>query len=290
MIKGTNAYCKITKITVNENIATVTLLIYAVDSTLPAKSFRIATKDTDTKEINFVDNNIYWIDQVNNYNYDSNNIDTNKHKEIMFTIDISRANRSSIENNHWIRSCYIYLIDTKKDVSETPAWSSDLLALVSDDFEIPEVTDVAFETIDIQTFWLTDNESESEKRGKIKIKFDLTYESEKDFNYNNSNFSAILNIRSLATDNILETKEIVTSSLSLYNEIETTEHYKLGDNFIVELLITNKNDQIIRRIRKIYKPWIKYSNTFIKTKEGVKRVIAFFVNTSSETEHEGEWL
>lgn len=281
MIKGTNAYCKVTKITVNENIAKISLLIFASKSTIPAKPFKLCVKDADTNQLYYPDNNVYWIDQVNNYTYDANNVDTKKHKEIIFTIDISNSNTAFIKGNKWVRNCYIYLLDSEKDINSLPAWSSDLLNLISDEFEIPIINNISFETTNLNT---------AELKGNIKTKFNLKYKSEKDFNYNNSNITAILNIRSVSTDNILETKNIETSSMSLYNEIETTEQYPLGASIVVQLLITNKNGEVLIDERKIYKPIRKWSNSYIKTKDGIKKILAFYVNTDSDTEHEGEWL
>lgn len=288
MIKGTNAYCKVTNVTINENIAKISLLIFASKSTIPAKPFKLCVKDADTNQLYYPDNNVYWIDQVNNYTYDANNIDTKKHKEIIFTIDISNSNTASIKGNKWVRNCYIYLLDSEKDINAVPAWSSDLLNLISDEFEVPIIENISFETKNLATYYLP--EDETELRGNIKTKFNLKYKSQKDFNYNNSNITAILNIRSISTDNILETKTIETTSISLYNEIETTAQYALGSRVVVQLLITNKNGEVLIDERKIYKPTKKWSNSYIKTKEGIKKILAFFVNTDSETEHEGEWL
>ena len=179
-------------------------------------------------------------------------------------------------------------MDSEKDINVVPAWSSDLLNLISDEFEIPIIENVSFETSDLTTYSLSNGETEL--RGNIKTKFNLKYSSQKDFNYNNSNITAILNIRSISTDAILETKTIETSSISLYNEIKTTNQYLLGNRVVVQLLITNKNGEVLIDERKIYKLIKKWSNSYIKTKDGVKKILAFFVNTDSETEHEGEWL
>ena len=99
-----------------------------------------------------------------------------------------------------------------------------------------------------------------------------------------------MNIRSVATNNILETKQIETSSVSLYNEIVSTNSYKLGDKVAVQIIITNKIGNVVRDVRKIYRPIRKYSNSFIKTNDRIKRVIALYMNTDSSEEHEGEWL
>lgn len=288
MINGTNAYCKITDISISENIATIKLLIFATKATLPAKSFRICIKDVESEELKFVNNNYYWIDQANNYEFSSNNIDTKKHKEIIFKIDISDNNTGIIKQNRWIKKCYIYLIDSSKDIYSVPSWSSDELYLVSDEFEIPDIEDISFDTV--ETVQRYDDLGTLGKYGKIKCKFDLKYTSEKDFNYNNTNFLAKLNIRSVSTDVVLETKPIETSSVSLYNEIVTTNSYLLGQRIAVQLLITNKNGEVVRNVRKIYRPTKKYSNTFIKTNKGIKRVIAIYAALDVDSEHEGEWL
>lgn len=290
MIVGTNTNAKITKITINNATATVTMLFFASKSTVPSKSFKLYLKDESSSELINIDNNVYWIDQVNNYDFDSNNIDINKHKEIVFTIDITKGNTSKIQSNHWLRDCYIYLIDTDKDVYGTPAWTSDKLSLVSDDFEIPVIKDISFDTVEIENVYDGVYSHEFITKGKIKAKFDLHYSSETDFNYNNKNFNAYMIIRSIATGEILEKKEISSSSVSEYNEITSTESYKLNHRINVELYITNKNDELLVKESKIYKPMKKLSNTFIKTKEGIKRVIAYHVATDAMKEHEGEYL
>lgn len=290
MIKGTNANCKITKVTITNTTATVTMLFFASQATVPSKAFRIYLKDIDTNEILAVNNNVYWIDQVNNYELDANNIDTNKHKEVMFTIDITNNNTSITKDNHWIRNCYIYLIDSEKDIYSVPAWSSDELNLISDDFDIPEIRNISFDTTELTNEFDMVYTNDFVLKGKIKAKFDLHYDKETDFNYNNKNFNAFMNIRSLATDNILETKHITSSSVGEYNEIQSENLYKVGEKFVVELCITNKNNDLLLSVRKIYKLIKKMSNTFIKTNDGIKRVIAYHVATDANIEHEGEFL
>lgn len=290
MIAGTNANAKITKVTINNSTATVTMLFFASKSTVPAKSFKIYIKDENSDELININNNVYWIDQVNNYNFDANNVDTNKHKEVMFTIDITKNNTAEIVAHHWIRDCYIYLIDTSKDIYDIPAWSSDKLSLVSDDFEVPTIKDISFDTIDILSELDSVYSNEFIAKGKIKAKFDLHYDTEVDFNYNNKNFNAFMNIRSIATNDILESKEITSSSVAEYNEIVSDNYYQLNHRIIIELCITNKNNELLVKESKIYRPIKKLSDTFIKTKDGIKRVIAYHVATNAMEEHEGEFL
>ena len=290
MIKGTNTDAKITKVTINNATATVTMLFFANKATVPAKSFKIYLKDEDSSELINIDNNIYWIDQVNNYDFDSNNIDINKHKEIIFTIDITRNNTANTQMNHWLRTCYIYLIDTDEDVNGIPAWTSDKLNLVSDDFEIPAIKDISFDTVNIQNIFDSVYSHEYIPQGQIKAKFDLHYTSETDFNYNNKNFNAYLVIRSIATGEVLEKKVISSSGVSEYNEITSTELYRLNHRINIEICITNKNDELLLKVGKIYRPMKKLSNTFVKMENGIKRVIAYHVVTDTSDEHEGEWL
>lgn len=278
MIVGTNANCKLLNITVTDSKATITLLIFSTLNTVPSKPFRIVAKDLNDNSTEYVNDNIYWIDQINNYNYDSKNVDINKYKEIVFQLDISKKNTSEIQGNRWIRKCFIQLLDGTKGPTAAAAWTSEALTLISEDFEIPEIKNISFDTTEI-----------FDQFGKIKCKFNLDYKSQEDFNYNNKNFNAFINVRSVNTNNILETKEIHTSAIGLYNEITTTNEYKLGDRIVIQLLITNKNGDIVRNVRKIYRPSKKHSNTFVKTSEGIKRAIAIYTLTDAQNEHEGEW-
>ena len=291
MIKGTNANCKVVKVSVTDTQATITLLIFATSSTNPSKAFQIYIKDEGTSELIRASDNVYWIDQTNNYNYDSTNIDTKKYKEIMFTVDITNSNKSKIDGLKWVRNIYVLFIDTSKHTDEAPAWSSDLITLVSDEFEIPTISNILLSSCDLSVFYLDQTDlSKTELRGNIKIDFKLKYISEKDFNYNNENFSAYLNIRSVATDNLIESKQIQTSATSLDNTIITTNKYSIGQPVIIQLLITNKNGDVVNEYRKIYTPFKKYSNTYIKTTSGIKKVVAYYVVANAETEHEGTWV
>lgn len=264
-IAGTNAYCKLTDIKVTENTAIISLLIFATKSTSEAKSFRICVKDKDTNKISYVNNNTYWIDRVNNYNYDSNNIDTNKYKEITLSLDITRSNTSDIQGNRWVRNCYIYLLDSSKRIDERPAWSSELLTLTSDSFEAPEIKNISFETTNIKN-----------NKGKIKTKFNLSYVDGEKF-FNNNNFSIFLYIKSIYSDKVLEEKEISTSSISSYNEIETTNSYEINSPVVVQILLANKNKRLLNDYRKIYKPIRKYSDSFVKINGRAKRVLSYYI-------------
>lgn len=274
MIKGTNANCKIVNISVSENLATITLLIFATQATVPAKSFRICVKDIDTNETTFINNNIYWIDQTNNYNLDSNNIDTKKYKEIILTLDISKSGTGVIKDNRWVRSCFILLLDSSKNIDDEAAWSSGIINLISSKFEAPEIKNVSFET----------------NKNKIKTKFSLIFKTKKNFNISDKNFTVKLNIKTLGTGTVLESKEIILNKDTPYNEVTTDKEYTIGQPIIIQLLVINKNGEYISDINRIYTPSKKYSNTWVKTDNGIKRVLFIYISTPIEAEHEGDWL
>lgn len=280
MIKGTNADCKITKIEISETTATVSLLIYSTLATSPAKSFYIYIKDDDDSPRVRANNNIYWIDRINVYNNDTSNIDINKYKEIILKIDITKGNTSHISGNKRVRNCYIY-ISSAEDFQHNVAWSSDKLTLISEEFEIPEVKALRFETENLIS-------EDDETKGNIGIGFNLSYKTEKDFNYNNKNISALINIKSTTTQQIIETIKLPVTSIENYilSACQYIYHYPV----IIEIIITNNIGEILKTISKIYEPQIKRSNTFIKTPNGVRRAIAFYVAADVKWEHEGEWL
>ena len=284
MIKGTNADCKIINISVSETTATITLLIFATVSTNPAKSFAFYVQDEGSQEKKQLNNYTYWIDRYINYDFNANNIDTNKNKEVILNIDITNGNTANISDKHWTRNCYIQLCDTSKTFNNV-AWSSDKLSLVSDEFEIPTVKNIKM----IPSVTAYDLQKEKDI-AKIGVSFELDFNSEKDFNYNNKNFLATLNIRSLATDLILETKQVAKSTNKL-NEVETDNFYEFNEKIVIEILITDNKGNLFSKTRKIFSPRKKYSkSTFIKTDTGIKEVRAFYINTDSSEEHEGEWL
>lgn len=275
MIKGTNADCKVLSIDINQTVATVKLLIFATQSTVPAKSFRIALKDLDNETIYYVDNNTYWIDYINVYNNETTNIDTKKYKEILFNIDITNQNNGKLQGTRWIRNCYIMLLDQSKISSEQLAWRSEDINLISDSFVVPEIKNFVVDTM---------------KTKELKISFTLKYESEKDFDLNNKNLSVQINIRSISSDKIIESLQIENYIAKEYNYFITRDRYDVGFPVAVQLLITNKIGEVLLEYRKAYCPLEKYSNAFVKTEKGVKRVIAYYVNLEAEGEHEGDWL
>lgn len=282
MIAGTNANCKIISRSISETTATITLLIFATNSTIPAKPFYIYVQDDGSLNKERVDNNTYWVDRVNVYNNDTNNVDTNKYKEIIIKIDITKNNTSNIIENKWVRNCYIYLIDAENPRSKI-AWSSERLTLISDEFEVPGVSGISFDTVDIES------DENGNKKAHVKVSFDLDYKTEKDFNYNNKNILATVEVKSVSSGTLIEKKTINTST-DLSNSITTDKKYLFDEPILIEIYITNRVGTILRSEKKIYRPFERKSTTFIKTKNGVKKVVAFYVQTATQEEHEGEWL
>ncbi len=284
MIKGTNADCKILNISVSETTATITLLIFATVSTNPAKSFAFYVQDEGSQEKKQLNNYTYWVDRYINYNFNANNVDTNKNKEIILNIDITNGNTANISDRHWTRNCYILLCDTNKTFNNV-AWSSGKLSLISDEFEVPKVKNIIMNPTVTEYNYVKEKET-----AKLGISFDLEFTSEKDFNYNNKNFLATLNVRSLSTDSVLETKQVAKTT-SLHNIVETDSFYEFDEKIVIELLITDNKGNLFSTDRKIFTPRKKYSKSaYVKTDTGIKKVIAFYINADTDKEHEGEWL
>ena len=137
MIQDTNADCKITDISIQQNIALISCVIFSNAATRPAQSFRFFLKDMEDNSIELLSEKVYWIDNTNNA-LGTKNINVNKYKEVLLQIDISKDNTAQIKNKHWVRECVLYLVNTK-NTHNSPAWKSNTLTLVSAEFEIPEI-------------------------------------------------------------------------------------------------------------------------------------------------------
>lgn len=283
MILGTNSDCKILKTEITEQTATITLLIFATTSTVPSKAFYLYMQDDGVEERYRIDNNVYWVDSINGYNSTSTNININKYKEISFKIDITNKNNSQIIDNKWVRNIYIYLVDANS-ATQKVCWSSGKVSLVSNEFEVPEIHSISFETKNTRTDTTT-NISEAQ----IKTHFKLRYSFEKDFNYKNKNILSQINIRNINSNKVLEKITIPLTTQS-NNSITSTNYFTLGEPLAIDILLTNNAGTILKKVSKIYKPFRKLTNTYIKTENGVKKVLAFYVATDRKQEHEGEWL
>lgn len=283
MILGTNSDCKILRTEITEQTATITLLIFATNSTVPSKAFYLYMQDDGIEERYRIDNNVYWVDSINGYNSTSTNININKYKEISFKIDITNKNNSQIINNKWVRNIYIYLVDANSTTQKI-CWSSGKISLVSNEFEVPEIHSISFETKSTRTDTTT-----GISEAQIKTHFKLRYRFEKDFNYKNKNILSQINIRNINSNKILEKITIPLTTQS-NNSITSTNYFTLGEPLAIDILLTNNAGTILKKVSKIYKPFKKLTNTYIKTENSVKKVLAFYIATDRKQEHEGEWL
>lgn len=278
MIRGTNADCRVLRVSVSETTAMVSLLIFATVATSPSKPFRFWIKDAGTGERKLANAYTYWVDRTNNYDGDANNVDLNRYKEVILSVDITDSGKADIQNGKWTREVIIQLCDVGKAIDDV-AWASDRLTLVSDEFEIPTVAAVSFKPVDA-----------GNGSCRIRTSFRLSFRTQADFNYSNSNFLARVNVRSLSTDAVLETK-LVANSTSTENEVVTDEAYDYGESVVVELLIMDSKENVYYSVRKIYKPRRRYSmDAWMKTADGIRKVSAFYVQADPESQHEGEWL
>lgn len=256
MIKGTTANCKIKSITVTDSTATITCIIYSLSPAKQHKAFKFFLRDKD-KTITAVSENIYWIDRINNYNNDSINIDVNQYLETQFSIDITNNNTAEVIDNKWVRNCNLILRDLDQPTN-TYAWVSEDLTLVSKEFEIPNIYN-----LDIH----------SDKNFNLYISYDYKYKSQADFNYNNSNLYATIKVLSIYTNTLLDSIDIAVTSTHVDTKFLAT--FNTPIKVIVEL--KNSKGQKLSILEKLYTPMIKRSDTFIKTAKGIQRILAYYI-------------
>lgn len=280
MIIGSNADCNIKNISISETTATISLLIFAIKSTKEPIALKAYLKDVDTGEETLLSNKTYWIDnqiQSNNNQFSNNttHVNTNKYKEIILNVDITNKNEAQISENRWVRSIYIILKDSS---TTTAVWTSEVLTLVSDEFEIPDVSNIHFKSIEGAL-----DETINKTKFRIQTNFSLTYRSEKDFNYNNKNFSAVIYIKSPMTNEILETVQVYNQAgIKQENSATTSRRYEQNEPVIIELVIANKNGEVFFRYKKTYKPNHKQSRIWVKTNDGWKRVSCVYLKDKDE--------
>ncbi len=291
MIQGTESDCRIKNISISESTATITLLVFAAKNTLVPKPFYVCLRDENGTEKIRLDSKTYWIDKMNGYNSDSNNVNINKYKEIMVDIDITNGGEGTVSGNHWVRSCYIVLTDAVNGNEKPPLWSSSKLSLVSEEFEVPKIKDVILST----SFPESDPLYDGEILAYINAKVIIAYSKTKKISYSNKNIHAVLTIRSIATKKILETGTYELSDQQ-ENIFKTKNKYQYHEPVIVEIELKNTFNEMFYNVQKIYRPHTKWTSSYIKTNHGVKKVKAFYVNLEvgsydeDERQHEGDWL
>lgn len=263
MIKGTVANCKIKSITISDFTAYITCVIYSVSPAKEHRGFRFFLRDKD-KSLTLISENIYWIDRIHNYSNDTTNVDVNRYLEVLLKINIADKSKADIIENKWVRHCQLVL----KDVTNPDdiAWYSEDLSLVSKEFEIPKVTN-----LDIY----------SDKNYILHISFNYTYKSQHDFNYNNKNLYTTINIRSVYSNALLETQDILEED-SIYSKINTTFENAFTVPIKIEIMLKNNKGDILKLTEIYYNPIIREETAYIKTEYGVKKVLAFYIKQAEK--------
>ena len=270
MIAGTSANCKIKSITISDTEATIICIIYSSSPAKIHKPFKFYLRDKD-KTLTAISENIYWIDRINNYNNDSINIDVNQYIEVILKVDITKGNTADVVENKWVRHCNLILKDLSL-VSDSFAWVSEDITLVSKEFEIPSIYN-----LDIY----------SDKKFNLYIDFQYKYKSQQDFNYNNKNLYTTINILSLYTGVTLETLDILEEEYNT-SKVSAKLLKEYSSPIQIQIQLKNNKGDILKTINKIYSPVPRETNTYIKTKEGIKKVLAFYVKASDTLSEEVE--
>lgn len=286
MIAGTNTDCKILKTEIQDSTAVITLLLFANKVTYPAQSFQIYLQDKGESKLDYqlINDNVYWVDYRVSFLNDNNNVDINKYKEVKIYINIANSNNSKTKDCRWVRECYIHIINTA-DINRVPAWSSGLLQLVSAEFEIPFIK--SFNTY-TELIGLGEG---SQKIYRLHTDVQLDYESDVDYNYNNKNFKYEYNIKSITTGQIIETINQEEDLLPNKFHITSSDAYYINKPIDLELLIRTLDNKVVTSYKTQFIPVTKLSNTYVKTKNGIKRAVSFHVKMNvEEDEHESEWL
>lgn len=260
LIKNTDhSYCKIKETKVSGLKAYVTLVIY---SSAPQTSqdimgninrvFSFYLRDLNSRELQRLSHNNYWIDRNNNYNNDSSNIDINMYKEIILEVDITNNNQSDMKDNRWIRRCNIVMLD--HTTSSEEVWVSEDLELISNEIQLPK-----FNNLKII----------SNKDKSISVSFKLSYESQEDFNYINSNLITAVNIQSVYTDMVIESLEYTNNTIQ-FDSLKNIE-FNFDDTYtepvIINILIKNLKGDVLYHYHQFFNPAVGNTRLTIKDTE-----------------------
>lgn len=260
-IKGTtSSYCKITGVKISGFKAYIYLLITSttpqvdpVSQTSNTCVFSFFAKDVNTS-MTRVSNNNYWIDRCNNYDNNLNNVDINKHREIVLEIDITNKNNSDMKNNRWVRRLQLVLINNR---TNEEAWISEQLELISKEIALPLIDSIK----------LIRTESE------LHLNFNLSYDVQEDFNYINNNIKAEVLVTSAYTNTILE--KIPLSLMALANTnasqaIQITLNSYYTEPINIEIHIKNLREESMKVEKRFYNPELILSNiTSFENNKGV---------------------
>lgn len=260
LIKNTDgSYCKIKEIKVSGLKAYITLIIY---SSVPQTSqdnmgnihrvFSFYLRDLNSRELQRLSHNNYWIDRNNNYNNDSSNIDINMYKEIILEVDITNNNQSDMQDNRWIRKCNIVMLD--HTTSSEEVWVSEDLELISNEIQLPKFSNLKII---------------SNKDKSISVSFKLSYESQEDFNYINSNLVTAVNIQSAYTDMIIESLEYANNTIQFdsFKNIEFNFDDTYTEPVIINILIKNLKGNVLYHYHQFFNPTVGNTRLTIKDTE-----------------------
>ena len=267
-IKGTtSSYCKITDIKISGFKAYVYLLVTSttpqidpISSTANTCVFSFFARDLDTSLTRLTNNN-YWIDRCNNYDNNLNNVDINKHKQIILEIDITNKNNSIMRNNRWVRELQIVMINTR---TNEEAWTSDYIELISKEVSLPEINAVKL----IKT------------KSELQLSFNLNYATQEDFNYINDNLKPKVLVTSAYTNTLLESYDVPMSSLSNLNpnkQVNITLNKYYTEPFLIKIRIENLRGDVLKEKENFYNPELIFSNiSAIKNNKPIvcKRMVA----------------
>lgn len=273
LIKNTDhSYCKIKEIKVSGLKAYVTLIIY---SSAPQTSqdimgninrvFSFYLRDLNSTELYRLSHNNYWIDRNNNYNNDSTNIDINMYKEIILEIDITNNNQSYMLDSRWIRKCNIIMID--HTTSSEEAWTSETLELISKEIELPALSNLQIST---------------DSYNILHVNFKYTYESQEDFNYINENLITLVEIKSVYTDEILETCEFPHEYNQNIKEsaIMFTSLNEYTEPILINIFIKNLKGDTLTVNKNFFNPAIGNTRLTIKD-SGLLNVKSAFIKDTN---------
>lgn len=259
MIRDTTANCKIKSIVVTDSTATIQCIIYSSSPARKHQAFKFYLRDKD-KSLTNISENIYWIDRLNSYSNDILNVNVNQYLEVLLKVDISKQNKGDIIDGRWVRECNLVLKNIN-DISDSLAWVSEDLTLVSKKIEIPSIKD-----LDIF----------SDKDYNLFVNFKYHYTSQQDFNYNNKNLYTTIRILSVHTANVLETLDIEDENSYVSNvKAKLTNTYNTTIKVQVQLKSV-KGDVLLMKER-LYTPIVRETSSYIKTPKGVKKVLAYYI-------------
>jgi hypothetical protein len=109
------------------------------------------------------------------------------------------------------------------------------------------------------------------------INFLYKYKSQADFNYNNSNLYTTIKVVSVYTETLLDSLDIAMDSQKV--EAQFLKSFNTPVKVVIEL--KNSKGTVLSTLERIYIPIVKQSATYIKTSQGIERVLAYYVKDNT---------